>query len=136
MQESHLLEPDIDLSAEFITTIWRANDVTLSENVATSVATYPANVATNVATYPVNVATEPLAENKRIVDSMVAEKVKARMSSQQLRECIIEACIVEHSLQITIRDSFAASRRAVPFQPRAVVLMVYPKKMSWMKNIL
>jgi hypothetical protein len=114
MQEAHLLAPDIDLSAEYITTIWRANDVTLSENVATSVATYPANVATNVAIYPANVATELLAENKRIVDSMVAGKVKAKMSLQHFRECIIEVCNIEHSLQITIRDSFAASRRVVP----------------------
>lgn len=94
MQEAHLLAPDIDLSAEFITTIWRANDATSLANVATSLA----NVATDVATSLANVATDPLSENKRIIDSMVAEKVKAKMSSQQLRECIIEACIVEHSV--------------------------------------
>lgn len=101
MQEAHLLAPDIDLSAEFVTTIWR-NDATSLTNVATSIAndaTSPANVATNVATSPVNVATEPLAENKRFIDSIVAPKVKAKMSPAQLRECIIEACLVEHSVE-------------------------------------
>ena len=101
MQEAHLLAPDIDLSAEFVTTIWR-NDATSLTNVATLTAndaTSPANVATNVATSPVNVATEPLAENKRFIDSIVAPKVKAKMSPAQLRECIIEACLVEHSVE-------------------------------------
>ena len=104
MQEAHLLAPDIDLSAEFVTTIWRnvatssANDATSGNNIATSegnVATSPANVATSSS----NVATEPLTENKRIIDSIVAPKVKAKMSPAQLRECIIEACIVEHSVE-------------------------------------
>ena len=102
MQEAHLLAPYIDLSAEFITTIWRANDATHSVNDATPAAndaTPMANDATNDATSPANDATDPLAENKRIVDSMVAERVKGKMSSQQLRECIIEACIVEHSVE-------------------------------------
>ena len=61
MQEAHLLAPDIDLSAEFVTTIWRDNGATLAENVATS----------------------PLAENKHIIDGIVAQKVKAKMTAEE-----------------------------------------------------
>ncbi len=116
MQEAHLLAPDIDLSAEFITTIWRpnvaTNDATSRANVATSeanvatsganVATSAANVATsssNIATSEANIATDFLAENKRLIDSIVAPKVKPKMSPKEVRECIIEACIVEHSIE-------------------------------------
>lgn len=80
MQEARLLAPEIDLSAEFVTTIWRDNDAT--------------NVATNVAT-----SKDYLAVNKRIIDRKVKKKVKKRMSEQQLQECIIEACYVEHSVE-------------------------------------
>ena len=92
MQEAHLLAPDIDLSAEFITTIWRDEDAT---NDATNGAT---NGATNDAT---NDATpkDYLVANKRIIDRKVARKVKKRMTEQQLKECIIEACYVEHSVE-------------------------------------
>ena len=116
MQEAHLLAPDIDLSAEFVTTIWRENvatsapyDATLAANVATNDATSAgndttssANVATsapNVATSTANVATSPLDENKRIIDGIVAKKVKAKMSADELIACIVEACIVEHSVE-------------------------------------
>jgi predicted HTH transcriptional regulator len=136
MQEAHLLAPDIDLSAEFITTIWRddvaandatslSNDATDNSNVATNLGT---NIGTNDVTYKkhnhltnstsretnigtnigtsdnnigtskTNVATDFLAENKRIVDKIVKKKVKPRMTKEQLRECIIEACIVDHSI--------------------------------------
>jgi predicted HTH transcriptional regulator len=124
MQEAHLLAPEIDLSAEFITTIWRddvaANDATDSSNVATNLGTNDAcntlidsansannigtsktNVATkssNVATDSPNVATDLLAENKRVVDEIVKKKVHSKMSPQQIKECIIEACVVEHSV--------------------------------------
>ena len=104
MHEAHLLAPDIDLSAEFVTTIWRDEATNVATNIATSapnVATSAANVATsaaNVATSAANVATLPLEENKRIIDSIVAEKVKAKMSADDLIACIAEACIVEHSV--------------------------------------
>jgi len=39
-----------------------------------------------------------LSKNKQIVDDQVRPKVKARMSKEQIRACIIEACIVEHSI--------------------------------------
>ena len=98
MQEAHLLAPDIDLSAEFITTIWRPNVATSGANIATS----GANIATsgaNIATSGANIATDFLAENKRLIDSIVAPKIKLRMTKSQIRECIIEACIVEHSIE-------------------------------------
>ena len=118
MQEAHLLVPDIDLSAEFITTIWRDNVATNSPNVATNLGTNVAtnkvsnplissisretnigtNLGTNIGTSNDNIATDHLAENKRIVDKIVKKKVKPRMTKEQLRECIIEACIVDHSI--------------------------------------
>ena len=113
MQEAHLLAPEIDLSAEFITTIWRDNVATDSPNVATNIGTNDGsnilidsvnsanNIGTgktNVATDSSNVATDFLAENKRIVDEIVKKKVHSKMSPQQIKECIIEACIVEHSV--------------------------------------
>ena len=105
------LAPEIDLSAEFITTIWRDNDAT---NIGTDLGTNDAtnndanglinnsysttNDATNGAT---NDATpkDYLVANKRIIDRKVARKVKKRMTEQQLKECIIEACYVEHSVE-------------------------------------
>ena len=118
MQETHLLALDIDLSAEFITTIWRDNVATNSPNVATNLGTNVAtnkvsnplissisretnigtNLGTNIGTSNDNIATDHLAENKRIVDKIVKKKVKPRMTKEQLRECIIEACIVDHSI--------------------------------------
>lgn len=112
MQEAHLLAPDIDLSAEFVTTIWR-NDATSSANVATNMASETANMAckgsnmaTNMASEAVNMvcersnmASDHLAENRRLIDSMIASKVKARMTQEQVRACIIEACVVEHSVE-------------------------------------
>jgi len=115
MQEAHLLAPDIDLSAEFVTTIWRDNDATSTLNVTTSVAnvatndatsagndaTSSANVATNDATSPANDATSKdyLARNKAIIDSIVKPKIKPRMKPEQIRELILEACVVEHSIE-------------------------------------
>ena len=104
MQEAHLLAPDIDLSAEFVTTIWRENEETSAANRATSAtngATSAANEATsaaNGATSAANGATSPLDENKRIIDGIVVKKVKAKMTSEELIACIVEACIVEHSV--------------------------------------
>ena len=61
MQEAHLLAPEIDLSAEFITTIWRDNDATNDAteglNVGTNLGT---NVATNLGT---NLGTKKAANN-------------------------------------------------------------------------
>ena len=103
--------PEIDLSAEFITTIWRDNDATESSNVATNIGTDDAtndidntlvdkpNDIANVVTGNLNIATDHLAENKRIVDEIVKKKVHSKMSPAQIRECIIEACIVEHSIE-------------------------------------
>lgn len=111
MQEARLLAPEIDLSAEFVTTIWRDN---IGTNVATNVGTNDTtnidanelidnttngvNIGTNIGTSGDNVATDHLVENKRIVDRLVKKKVKSRMTKEQLRECIIEVCIVDHSI--------------------------------------
>ena len=111
MQEARLLAPEIDLSAEFVTTIWRDN---IGTNVATNIGTNNAtniyanklidnttngvNIGTNMGTSGDNVATDHLVENKRIVDRLVKKKVKPRMTKEQLRECIIEVCIVDHSI--------------------------------------
>ena len=97
MHEAHLLAPDIDLSAEFVTTIWRDNVATEPSNLATGTP----NVATttpNVATGTPNVATQPIIESKRLIAEIVAQKVKARMTSQEVEELIAEVCIVEHSI--------------------------------------
>ena len=91
MHEAHLLAPDIDLSAEFITTIWRANVATDGSNLATATS--------NLATTKANLATTPLEESKRIIDDIVSRKVKSKMSAQYMKECILEACIVEHSVE-------------------------------------
>ena len=120
MQEAHLLAPEIDLSAEFVTTIWRDNDATnLATNDATNDATKnvsnilidsqndasndasndATNLATNLGTSGKSIATDYLAKNKRIVDRIVKKKVKARMTEKQIQECIVEACIVEHSVE-------------------------------------
>ena len=100
MQEAHLLAPEIDLSAEFITTIWRDEDVA---NDATNNATNNAtNDATNDATNGATNGATPkdyLVANKRIIDRKVAKKVQARMTEEQIKECIIEACFVEHSVE-------------------------------------
>lgn len=111
MQEARLLAPEIDLSAEFVTTIWRDNIGTnLGTNVGTNVTTNidanklinnttnGVNIGTNMGTSGDNVATDHLVENKRIVDRLVKKKVKPRMTKEQLRECIIEVCIVDHSI--------------------------------------
>lgn len=115
MQEARLLAPEIDLSAEFVTTIWRDN---IGTNVATNIGTNNAtniyanklinnttngvnvgtSIGTNIGTSDDNVAPDHLVENKRIVDRLVKKKVKPRMTKEQLRECIIEVCIVDHSI--------------------------------------
>ena len=91
------------MSAEFITTIWRDNDATnIGTNDATDSGandlTINTNSAINVGTSGNSVATDHLTENKRIVDRIVKKKVKPRMAKEQLRECIIEACVVDHSI--------------------------------------
>lgn len=115
MQEAHLLAPEIDLSAEFITTIWRDNDATnIATNLGTNDATDSnANELINKPNSPIILETNDasndatngattkdyLANNKRIIDRKVAKKVSKRMTEQQLKECIIEACYVEHSVE-------------------------------------
>ena len=150
MQAAHLLAPEIDLSTEFITTIWRDNDATndatdnpnvatnLGTNIGTNDATHKAhnpltdstnietNIGTNIGTSDNNIGTsssndatfssndatprpndatsqnvsaDHIAENKRIIDDSVKPKVKLRMTNMQIRELIIEACIVEHSVE-------------------------------------
>ena len=116
MQEAHLLAPEIDLSAEFITTIWRDNDSTnvatdnpnVATNLGTIIGTSDNNIGTssnnigtsdnNIGTSGNNIATDHLAENKRIVDEIVSIKVKPWMRKKQIQDCIIEACIVDHSI--------------------------------------
>ena len=107
--------PEINLSVEFIITIWRdsdatnigtndatngatnsgANDLTINTNSTTNVGT---NIGTNIGTSGNSVATDHLTENKRIVDRIVKKKVKPRMTKEKLWECIIEACVVDHSI--------------------------------------
>lgn len=112
MLEAHLLAPEIDLSAEFVTTIWRdeegtniatstRNEATSEPNRATSSpnrATNDATMDANRATSDTNKATDHLAENRSIIDSIIAPRVTSKMTPAQLRECIIDACIVEHSV--------------------------------------
>ena len=124
MQEAHLLTPEIDLSAEFITTIWRdndatndatnirdnelinntANEVNIGPNIGPSsnnIGTSSNNIGTssnNIGTSDNNIATDHLAENRRIVDEIVSAKVKPWMRKKQIQDCIIEACIVDHSI--------------------------------------
>ena len=98
MQEAHLLAPDFDLSAEFVTTIWRENVATGMLNLATD-ASNLATDASNLATGMPNLATNPLEESKRKLDCIVAQKVKSKMSAQQLIDCITEVCMVEHSIE-------------------------------------
>ena len=118
MQEAHLLAPEIDLSAEFITTIWRDN---IATNLGTNVATdgdanglinnhiSTTNIGTNIGTSGNNIATDHLAENKRFVDKIVKKKIRPRMTKEQLRECIIDACVVDHSI-----DELAALLKKSP----------------------
>ena len=63
-------------------------------------ATSPANVATNVATSDDNIATshDYIAQNKKIIHAIVKPKIKPRMRKKQIIDCIIEACIVEHTI--------------------------------------
>ena len=77
------------------------------------VASETANMASNIACEVPNIASEEaniasvkqagaidyLEANKRLIDSIVAPKVKQRMKPEQIRACIIEACIVEHSTE-------------------------------------
>ena len=99
------------MNAEFVTTIWRDSDAT---NIGTNDATNDATdsgandlttntnstiiIGTNIGTSGNSVATDHLTENKRIVDRIVKKKVKPRMTKEKLRECIIEACVVDHSI--------------------------------------
>ena len=127
MLEAHLLAPTIDLGGEFVTTIWRedkegnvasgeSNMASERANMATNIASESPNVASgeaNIASGVPNIACEAsniasvkqtgaidyLEANKRLIDSIVAPKVKQRMKPEQIRACIIEACIVEHSTE-------------------------------------
>ena len=55
--------------------------------------------ASNIASVKQTGAIDYLEANKRLIDSIVAPKVKQRMKPEQIRACIIEACIVEHSTE-------------------------------------
>lgn len=120
MLEAHLLAPTIDLGGEFVTTIWReeneGNMASKAANMATNIASERPNIASglpNIASGVPNIACETsniasvkqagaidyLEANKRLIDSIVAPKVKQRMKPEQIRACIIEACIVEHSTE-------------------------------------
>ena len=136
------------MGAKFITTIWRdndaTNDATGNPNVATNLGTNirtndtsnilidslngVTNVETcnpNVATKSSNVATDFLAENKRIVDEIVKKKVHSKMSPQQIKECIIEACVVEHSvdeLAKLLNASFFFCKKITAIQKKTLFL--------------
>jgi hypothetical protein len=87
-----------------------ANDATSPANVATNDATSDNNIATsgdNIATSASNIATSDdniatshdyIAQNKKIIDAVVKPKIKPRMQKRQIVDCIIEACIVEHTI--------------------------------------
>lgn len=64
----------------------------------TNIVTGDYNIATSAPNDATNIAPDHLSKNKQIVDDQVRPKVKARMSKEQIRACIIEACIVEHSI--------------------------------------
>ncbi len=121
--EAHLLAPTIDLGGVFVTTIWReeneGNMASKAANMASGgsyMASEEANIASglpNIASDVPNIACETsniasvkqagaidyLEANKRLIDSIVAPKVKQRMKPEQIRACIVEACIVEHSTE-------------------------------------
>ena len=61
-------------------------------------ATSDQNIATSNPNVATNVATSTLEKNKRLIDSIFSQKVKAKMSAEELIACIVEACIVEHSV--------------------------------------
>ena len=75
-----------------------ANDATSDDNIATSasnVATSTANDATSTA----NDATSPLLQNKLLINKIVASKISPRMKPMQIKDLILEICIVEHSIE-------------------------------------
>ena len=74
------------------------NIATAAPDDTTNIATDTLNEATNIATGNLNIAPDHLSENKRIVGDQVRAKVKPRMSKELIRECIVEACVVEHSV--------------------------------------
>jgi len=74
------------------------NIATAAPDDATNIATDTLSDATNIATGNFNIASDHLSENKRTVDDQVRAKVKPRMSKELIRECIAEACVVEHSV--------------------------------------
>lgn len=82
-----------------------SNIATTDHNIATAAPDDTANIATDVlcdaiyiATSNLNIASDHLSENKRTVDDQVRAKVKPRMSKELIRESIVEACVVEHSV--------------------------------------
>ncbi len=82
-----------------------SNIATTDHNIATAAPDDTTNIATDVlcdaiyiATGNLNIASDHLSENKRTVDDQVRAKVKPRMSKELIRECIVEACVVEHSV--------------------------------------
>ena len=94
----------------------RANMATNIASESPNIASEGANIASglpNIASGVPNIACETsniasvkqagaidyLEANKRLIDSIVAPKVKQRMKPEQIRACIIEACIVEHSTE-------------------------------------
>ena len=98
-QEANLLAPEIDLSAVFVTTIWRENEETndatnigtsgnnigtSGNNIGTSANNIGTNLSANIGTSSPNIATDHLSENKRIFDRIVKKKVKLRMTEKQI----------------------------------------------------
>ena len=74
------------------------NIATTAPNDTTNIATGNYTIATIIPNDATSIATEHLSENKQIADHLVRLKVKPRMSKQLIRECIVEACIVEHTI--------------------------------------
>ena len=106
------------LDATNIGTNIGTNDVTNSDaNVLINNPDSITNIGTNIGTSGDNIATDLLAENKRIVDRIVKKKVKPRMTKEQLRECIIEVCVVDHSI-----DELAALLKKSPDYLQNIVI--------------
>lgn len=82
----------------FYTLTIKPNIATQVRNGTANIATYDTSIATDVDKINNNIATDHLSENKRIIDGIVRSKVKRRMSWGLIQECIIEACIVDHTI--------------------------------------
>lgn len=118
MREAHLLDPEIDLSAEFVTTVWRPNLASSEANVdsnlaslTSNLASFEANVASNLASSTSNLASSGLnvdsavvaaigiEAQQRLVAQVVIPHIKPRMTKAQISDCIMRLCIVEHTTE-------------------------------------